>query len=566
LHRQTVRLSGVATGTVYGVRPGVNSFGQKAAEALRTGRTTTIGRTKSSILADFSSDGLQPARDWAALSSQPWIWVANASACPTCLSKHGRRFSGSFVPSHPSCLCIPQTNAQALAGGVERLSKRQLVDVAREFGDPRYSKSIRKFDEGLISPGELAQIENVNGQARGQAAWARHMAKQDALPLQGGGPVPRVDPTLRSAQPGQSFSEFGEFKSAEDAAKAVDAAYSQYLDDFTDEARAAYERIKALADKQTTAYRRASKARKSGGAPPTPKRLSTPDAWKQAAQKQHFGDGPLGPKTNAERYARMGSGRFSDDVAEEYAKLRSRQARIEYLEDAAQRRWPLHPDGTETLFDFAGMDPDAILANLDNLFDMAGSFRAVAEELRYIGGLTDTTKLIAANGDNVANVRVRDFLSRRLEGKRADYWASAENRQIVGQAGQSFGEGGGTSLYINPRMFESMDRILDLNRMSARSGWFPAGTDTATSTLTHEYGHLVDFWMDDIARSGKARAAIKKARGSLPTTSEYAKQSSRELFAEYFAYAMENKEFTSDTWKALEAIWSKNATVKAGMI
>jgi len=195
LHRQTVRMSGRATGRAYGVRSSVRSFGTKAAEALATGDTRTIGRVKSSILADFSSDGLQPARDWAALSADRWMWVANASACPTCLSKHGRPFSGPFIPSHPSCLCIPQTPAEANASAVRPLSSSDIVSTARQYGDPRYYKKIEDFDDGLISLKDLAQVENVNGQARGRAAWERHMNRgevaQTGLP---GGPQRLADP------------------------------------------------------------------------------------------------------------------------------------------------------------------------------------------------------------------------------------------------------------------------------------------------------------------------------------------------------------------------------------
>jgi len=181
LHRQTVRLSGVATGNPYTSAPSV--FGQKAAEGLASGNTRTIGRVKSSILADFSSDGLQPARDWTLTGGGVWTWQANSSACPSCLSAHGGRNTGPFVPKHPSCLCIPIPNGEAQANGVTSLTPNTIGDQILAYGDPRYYKMARGLKSGTNSLGDAAAVENVNGQARGFRAWRDHMAKQEVTPV-----------------------------------------------------------------------------------------------------------------------------------------------------------------------------------------------------------------------------------------------------------------------------------------------------------------------------------------------------------------------------------------------
>ena len=180
LHRQTVRNASNAVGLgTFGARP-QDSFGLKAAEALRTGQGKSIGRMKSSVLADFSADGLHPARFMAGTPALPtWTWQANASACPTCLVRHGNPYSGQFVPSHPSCLCIPVSTPIAKAYGVEKLSEGQVREAVETWGDPRYLKQFEKMDNGLIDFSDIAKIEDVNSHTAGLQAFKNHLAKNE---------------------------------------------------------------------------------------------------------------------------------------------------------------------------------------------------------------------------------------------------------------------------------------------------------------------------------------------------------------------------------------------------
>lgn len=252
LHGQTVRLGAKAMGTNYIAAPKA-SFGQKAAGALASGDGRTIGRTKSSILADFSADGLQPARDWTRVSELPWVWTANASACPTCLSKHGSKRTGSFTPSHPSCLCIPTalkpdgSYRPDIASDVRPLSQDELISTAREYGDPRYHKKLRDLEQGLLKMDDIAALENVNETLRGAQAVAQHLAKGEVR-LQGGFPqastqgasgVPKATSGTQRAGIDTSL-DTEEFWKLEDGqwhperAKLHDDIVKKYLDDMED--------------------------------------------------------------------------------------------------------------------------------------------------------------------------------------------------------------------------------------------------------------------------------------------------------------------------------------------
>ena len=174
LHRRSVAQAGRAVGASYTSTP-IDSFGRKAAAALSTGSASTVGRMKSSVLADFAVDSLQPARDFA-LRADVWVWTANASACPTCLNRHGQTYSGGqlFTPAHPSCLCIPQPVGTP---GLRPLSDGELVEAYESYGDPRYRAQVERFKRGEISRNQLGRVEAVNDSARGRAAVLDHARK-----------------------------------------------------------------------------------------------------------------------------------------------------------------------------------------------------------------------------------------------------------------------------------------------------------------------------------------------------------------------------------------------------
>ena len=170
LHRQTTRLGGAAMNRAVG-SGARRSFGADTLKALQGGNTKTIGRIKSSVLADFSADGLEASRETAALSGEPWVWVANSSACPSCLSEHGEVYSGAMVPLHPSCLCTP---GEVGAEGVRPLNEKEIVDMQGKYGDPRYKGAMDALSAGTRTIDSLRAIEGVNRTRKGKDAVAVH--------------------------------------------------------------------------------------------------------------------------------------------------------------------------------------------------------------------------------------------------------------------------------------------------------------------------------------------------------------------------------------------------------
>lgn len=178
LHRQAVQNAGKSVGRSFIARP-QESFGQKAVAALSSGNTARIGRAKSSVLADFSADVLKPVRDEAGRLGK-WTWVTNASACPSCLSRHGYDFSGPFIPLHPSCLCIAAPQGTP---GLRPLSRQEIIQTHEQYGLSRYNAAVGRVKRGEADLLSLRRLENVNESAKGLGAVGQHAAKQEVSQL-----------------------------------------------------------------------------------------------------------------------------------------------------------------------------------------------------------------------------------------------------------------------------------------------------------------------------------------------------------------------------------------------
>lgn len=152
LSAQSARL-GQTAGAGIPIATGKDGLGDRALAALSEGNSAQVGRTKSSLLASFSDDTMLGARNWT-YEGDPnaeWIWVANASACPACLARHGQRFTGAMVPTHPSCLCYPEPPDVARELGVEALSDDQLLEVMRTSNNPRWRAQYDAIQRGEIT-------------------------------------------------------------------------------------------------------------------------------------------------------------------------------------------------------------------------------------------------------------------------------------------------------------------------------------------------------------------------------------------------------------------------------
>jgi hypothetical protein len=180
LHRSTAQSGARAVGSSVAINPR-RSFGSEALSAIRGGDGRSISAAKSSVLADFSADGLQASRDIAGRLPS-WKWTANGSACPTCLSKHGNVFTGVFIPTHPSCLCVAST----VESDVRPLTEGELIDMNTKYGDPRYGKLMDDLKNGRKTMADVRAVENVNAGRKGFLAVRQHnlegIVRQRALP------------------------------------------------------------------------------------------------------------------------------------------------------------------------------------------------------------------------------------------------------------------------------------------------------------------------------------------------------------------------------------------------
>ena len=628
LHRQTVRLSGRAVGAAYTGRP-LESFGQKAAQGLATdGRGRS--RMKSSILADFSSDGLQPTRDWTSRTNDLWIWTANASACPTCLAKHGKSGRGQFVPSHPSCLCIPTPFLDARDQLVRPLSQDEFIATAREYGNPRYYKKLDDLENGLLSFDEIAQVENVNAQARGLAKFRQHLAKgevrQTALPGTGA-PAPTATPATATPQPPTpkpkpkpkaepkpkqppkpepgakaDYSDFGPHSSVDEQRvylkKLVDDLWDGKITEavYDDAVKAAKAQYRAYQDfiEEVAKLDKADELAKVASKIDLSKPPRTASDWTKLIKKGEatFDDMPdiatirnewevyinakraqrLGKATNAERIAdikKMSS--FSDDIADDLAGVRAKYKKIEIIEEQAQKRWPLTEDGIETYFDFKGMDPELVLNSLDDLFKLAGEFPVPAERLRYVGGLTNLEKMYAAKLDEVYPYKMGRMIRNGITGKgKGTYWSGKSSRTngwvIDGRTG-SIASQRPTMMGLNPSKYKTLDGYMDMRRSNVEMGWYPPNTAKSSATAVHEFSHLIDYWMDDIAalRAGSiVDGADSMSLSNLlfrlrdkytSPVSQYAKRNKREEWAEYLSAKVLRGETNDAEWNTWSRFW-----------
>lgn len=163
LSKQSARLGqNTALGTA--IAGGKEGLGSRALAALEGGNSASIGRTKSSLLASFSDDTMLGARAWTYEGGftnvdATWIWMANASACAACLANHGEKFYGAMVPEHPSCLCWPTDDNDALARGVKKLDDGQLLDTMRNSNNPRWRAQAQLVDDGRFS---VRDVINLN--------------------------------------------------------------------------------------------------------------------------------------------------------------------------------------------------------------------------------------------------------------------------------------------------------------------------------------------------------------------------------------------------------------------
>ena len=497
LHRRSIAQAGRAVGTPYTANV-AESFGRKAADALRTGNAATIGRSKSSILADFSADSLQPARDQASLLAR-WTWTANASACPTCLFRHGARSAGTFVPAHPSCLCIPQ---HPETSGLRPLTDDEAIEMWEQHGDQRYRPAVEQFKKGEISRNRLGKIEAVNDTRRGRSAWQRHQNLQQA------------HPEASAAGPGSPGGSSGG---------------------------------------------------NAGGTPPP------------------SGASPGSPNIDPLRTS------LSEQLPDRWGNWSSSR-KLRWIEDKMEADMPLNPatqgrtgtyyqrnlqrntfafDG-RTRVDLTGMDPDLTLANMDRIRKHLVDYPDIAEKLNYIGTIRDVGKVEQSGvwtWDPIFHKKLTHPTSRPWSGAQSDSMARVNRNTTYSRNGSVAVPPSEHLIAINPKYYKTWAVQTSERNYGININYYPARTNTPVSTITHEFGHLIEAELREVHLAGAGRfiagvdsttdrASLRHLyaewRQQVNEVSDYAKNNQRERFAEWYSHHYEAASSVTDSADRVE--------------
>lgn len=105
-------------------------------------------------------------------------------------------------------------------------------------------------------------------------------------------------------------------------------------------------------------------------------------------------------------------------------------------------------------------------------------------------------------------------------------------------------------LYLSPYWWSNAGKVREQFEEDAEKGFHPAGITDPVSTLIHEFGHFVHYWLEDMAKKGYAFEpyVLPSGYGTVSDTlshilreyiaahpvSEYAKKNEYEAFAEAF--------------------------------
>lgn len=172
LGRQSARLgAGANIGAVnVGAKLGLGERAKLSLLQAQAGNGARAGKLKSSVLAEFSQDTMDGARQWTRVVDTPWVWVANGSACAACLANHGTEQQGEFVPMHPSCLCWPANPGEAAAEGIRQLTDEELVQTLLDSNNPEFASIGRKIQRGQMSIAEAAEAATRRS-SKGLRAW-----------------------------------------------------------------------------------------------------------------------------------------------------------------------------------------------------------------------------------------------------------------------------------------------------------------------------------------------------------------------------------------------------------
>jgi hypothetical protein len=172
-------------------------------------------------------------------------------------------------------------------------------------------------------------------------------------------------------------------------------------------------------------------------------------------------------------------------------------------------------------WDFAGAHVDTINPTLAEFHRLAQEWPEVANRLRVVGTYQGKTKGVSSFANQSS----------------AFAHASVD----------------GTRIGLNPAKYNDAAKLRESLRQSERSGWL-SDRDEIASNMTHEFGHMVDFWLRDVRQTGSLVPAVRIdgtgiisdlwtsfvqdnfARFRSTDLSQYSVTDADEQFAEGFSY------------------------------
>ena len=171
--------------------------------------------------------------------------------------------------------------------------------------------------------------------------------------------------------------------------------------------------------------------------------------------------------------------------------------------------------GMETLypnikFDFKGMHIDTVNPTTAEIHKMAQEWPEVARKMQYVGGYKNEIKVAAAGQLSV----IQRFGKRR--------------RAFGGEFAHA--SHSGARIGLNPKYYKDPALLQTTLERCARDNWLAIGS--VESVFTHEFGHLVDFW---IRSTNLGPRGFYNEIDRMNFVSKYAKTNQYEAFAETFS-------------------------------
>ena len=185
-------------------------------------------------------------------------------------------------------------------------------------------------------------------------------------------------------------------------------------------------------------------------------------------------------------------------------------------------------------FDLVGMDAGSAIASMRELQRLAGEWPGVMERLGWVG--------------TYRSKRVRNIYSQNYRYRLG--YAYKWGRGAMAHAAYQ-GNAAGRYIGLNPAFFGDFQGLLAEDLDGEQSGWLSVGFNDGGKSIIHEFGHLVDAWLRDLAPQDHSitpshrnnmglwgtllQQVLKPALRELARDiSQYASTSAEESFAEHF--------------------------------